>query len=185
MLNLTKAQIDAALPRISVGLAKYTWLQSELPGRDVSRDIEYQKRFGGFYRVRRNAAWRNAYFQILEQAKSGPISFEAALGSIHAATGRVEASFASKLIATLDPSQPVIDSVVLRNLGLRLPTQAVSDRFARVGSVHQQLAELYSKYLASELGCDLVAQFRRAYPIAQITEVKMLDFVLWQSRATA
>ena len=185
ILNLTKDQIEAALPRVSVGLAKYTWLQAALTGRDISRDTEYQKRFGGFYRVRRNSAWRSAYFQILEQAKTAPISFEEALRSIHAATGRVEASFASKLIATLDTSQPIIDSVVLRNLGLRLPNQGASDRFAGVGSLHQQLGELYSEYLASALGCDLVAQFRRAYPIAQITEGKMLDFVLWQSRATA
>lgn len=185
MLTITKDQIDAALPRISVGLAKYMWLQAELPARDVSRDGEYQKRFGGFYRVRRNAAWRSAYFQILERAKSTPISFEEALRSLHTSTGRVEASFASKLVATFDPLQPVIDSVVLGNLGLRLPTQSSVNRFAGVISLHQQLDRLYSTYLASEAGRQLVARFRQAYPREKITELKMLDFVLWQSRATA
>ena len=185
IVNLTKAQIAAALPRVEVGLEKYTWLQTELQGRVVSCDSEYQKRFGGFYRVRRNSAWRSAYFHILEDAKSRPISFEEALRSICDATGRVEASFASKLIATLDPSQPVIDSIVLENLGLGLPNRASSDRLVRVAALHQQLVELYSGYLSSECGNDLVAQFRRAYPTAQIAEVKMLDFVLWQTRAKA
>ncbi|MBI5672791.1 MAG: hypothetical protein HZC50_05960 [Nitrospirae bacterium] len=184
-MNLTEDQIEEALPRVSAGLAKYTWLQAELRSRDVSRDSEYQKRFGGFYRVRRNLAWRNAFFQILEQGKVAPIAFEEVLRSIYSATGRVEASFASKLIATLDPSKPVIDSVVLGNLGLRLPAPASSDRFAGVASLHQQLLNLYSKYLASDPGCELVARFRTAYPTAKITEVKMLDFVLWQSRSTA
>lgn len=184
-MNLTKDQIEAALPRVSVGLSKYTWLQTELPVRDVSRDNEYQKRFGGFYRVRRNSLWRGAYFQILEQSKSASISFREVLQSLHASTGRVEASFASKLIATLDPTQPVIDSVVLGNLGLKLPVAAASDRFGGVESLHQQLIELYSAYLASGPGRELVAQFRQTYPATRITEVKMLDFVLWQSRTTA
>jgi hypothetical protein len=183
VLNLTNAQIEAALPRVSVGLAKYTWLQTELSARDVSCDRMYQKRFGGFYRVRRGSPWRDAYFEILEKGKAAPISFKEALMSIHAATGRVEASFASKLIATLDPSQPVIDSVVLGNLGLRLPGQGNDHRFAGVESLYQQLGKLYSDYLASEVGCGLVTQFRQAYPEAQITGIKMLDFVLWQTRS--
>src|SRR5688572_6861082 len=123
-LNLTSAHIRAALPRVAVGLTKYEWLQEQFPIRNVSKDAEYQKRFGGFYRVRRNSDWRCAFFQTLEQAKSSPVSFGEALRALYAATGRVEASFASKLIATLDPEQPVIDSVVFKNLGLKLPSAA-------------------------------------------------------------
>jgi hypothetical protein len=183
-LNLTSEQVEAALPRVAAGLAKYAWLQTELSVRDVSRDVEYRKRFGGFYRVRRSADWRDAYFGILEKAKSAPIPFEEALQRLFEATGRVEASFASKLVATVDPLQPVIDSVVLANLGLRLPTQAASDRFARIRHIHRQLAQLYSTFLASHSGRYLVSQFHQAYPDAQVTEIKMLDFVLWQTRPT-
>jgi len=184
-LILTTAQIELALPRVSVGLVKYGWLQKELRLRDVSCDAEYQKRFNGFYRVRRNSDWRGAFFQILEGAKSAPISFGEVLRALHAATGRVEASFASKLVATLEPIQPVIDSVVLRNLGIKLPTASSSTRFAEIRDLHQQLGELYSKYLASKSGRELVVRFRQAYPGAQVTETKMLDLVLWQSRETA
>ena len=129
-VSLSAAQIQSALPRVSVGLAKYEWLQGELPLRDVSSDQEYQKRFGGFYRVRRHSTWRVAFFEILERSKPAPISFGHALRALHAATGRVEASFASKLVATLDPAQPVIDSVVFTNLGLKLPTASAANRFS-------------------------------------------------------
>lgn len=183
-LKLTTSQIQSALPRVSVGLAKYVWLQRELPVRDVSDDVDYQKRFAGFYRVRRNSQWRLAYFLILERAKSAPVSFAEALRALHATTGRVEASFASKLVATVDPDQPVIDSVVLRNLGLRLPAAAASNRFAQLCDLHNRLGELYSAYLVSDAGRDLVALFRVAYPASQVTDIKILDLVLWQSRGT-
>ncbi len=181
-LNLTTAQVQAALPRIAVGLAKYTWLQNEFLVREVSGDTEYRKRYGAFYRVRRNVQWRDAFFQILERAKSTPVSFDEALRALHAETGRVEASFASKLVATLDPVQPVIDSVVFKNLGLKLPTAAAVDRFSEIQDLHRRLCHLYSGYLASESGRDLVERFREAYPGAQVTETKMLDLILWQSR---
>ena len=184
-LNLTTTQVRAALPRVSVGLAKYEWLQKELPLRNVSSDGEYQKRFGGFYRVRRNSEWRTAFFRILERAKSSPVSFGEALRALHVATGRVEASFASKLVATLDPAQPVIDSVVFKNLGLKLPPAAASSRFAEIEALHRELRALYSDYLASEAGRELISRFQQAYPRSHVTEIKMLDLVLWQSRATA
>lgn len=184
-LKLTIEQVEAALPRVSVGLAKYTWLQNELLVRDVSRDAEFQKRFGGFYRVRRNAAWRDTYFQVLERAKREIISFEEALRSVHRATGRVEASFASKLVATIDPNQPVIDSVVLRNLGLKLPAVSASNRFSEIAQLHSQLSEVYARFLETRSGGDLVARFQRAYPGSPVTRTKMLDLVLWQSRETA
>jgi hypothetical protein len=181
-LILSSEQVARALPRVSVGLAKYTWLQSELPRRDVSRDPEFQRRFGGFYRVRRGADWRIAFYQLLEQSKSSPVSFIDALKSLHVSTGRVEASFASKLVATLDHDQPVIDSVVLGNLGLRLPASGSADRFAEIGGLHSQLRELFVSYLASDPGRELVGEFRCAYPDARVSEIKMLDLVLWQSR---
>lgn len=179
---LTAEQIEPALPRVCAGLEKYTWLQKELPLRDVSRDCEYQKRFGGIYRVRRNTVWRKSFFQTLEQAKSAPLTFDAALQSIYAATGRMEASFASKLIATIDPDQPVIDSVVLRNLKLKPPSAGSANRCDDIERLHMRIGEIYSRYLESRSGRDLVARFRRVYPGTSVTRVKMLDFVLWQSR---
>ena len=183
LLHLNQDQIDAALPRVAVGLKKYGWLQTELAARDVSRDREFQTRFGGFYRVRRNAQWRSAFFEILEDAKSTRTPFVDALRRLQGATGRVEASFASKLVATVDPTQPVIDSVVLKNLGLKLPPTGTFDRIGRIADLHQSLARTYSAYLSSESGRRLVTSFHHSYPNDRLTEIKMLDLVLWQTRA--
>ncbi len=184
-VNLSARQIESALPRVSPGLTSYVWLQHELPLRDVSHDTEFQKRFGGFYRVRRDSNWRAFYFKNLEDAKRRPITFKEALQSLHKATGRVEASFASKLVATVDPCQPVIDSVVLHNLRLKLPPRDAPDPAVRLDAIvnlHARLTDLYTEFLASDSGRDLVAQFRHTYPDAGVSEIKMLDLVLWQSR---
>ena len=40
---------------------------------------------------------------------------------VYEKTGRIEASFASKLVATINPRMPVVDRIVLKNLYWRLP----------------------------------------------------------------
>jgi hypothetical protein len=77
---------------------------------------------------------------------------------------------------------PVIDSVVLRNLNLRLPPSASKQRVARIGDIHSRLVISFNEFLRLELGRHLVQHFRSAYPEANITEIKMLDLVLWQTR---
>jgi hypothetical protein len=176
-------QVAAALPRIMVGLQKYSWLQENLQLRDVSSDAEYQRRFAGFYRVRRDSAWRRVYFNILEGRKATQLPFGEALRLLEQGTGRIEASFASKLVATIDPQQPVIDSVVFKNLDLRLPARSMPDRISQLEDVYRRLSAWYHQQLATTQGREVVAMFRAAYPGAKVTDIKALDLVLWQIRA--
>jgi len=79
---------------------------------------------------------------------------------------------------------PVIDSVVLRNLGLRLPASGSKDRLARICEVHSTLRSSLEVFVRTEHGQYLVRRFRETYAAADITEIKMLDFVLWQTRTS-
>ncbi len=94
----------------------------------------------------------------------------------------MEASFASKLVASIDPDQPVIDSLVLKNLGLRLPPKTSHDRFSRIVDLHRDLAEWYHAQLASLEGVRALERFRKAYPDARITDMKALDLIIWKVR---
>lgn len=105
---LSEMEIEAAVGRIGDGLRKYLWLQAEVGRRDVSNDAVFQRRFNGFYRVRRNADWRKRYFRLMEESKAGGAHFTHVLRTLHAATGRYEASFA----ILLGPSCEVLDYVV-------------------------------------------------------------------------
>jgi hypothetical protein len=134
--------------------------------------------------VRRGKAWRFAFFTLLQQEKSCPQPFANVLRALHAATnGRVEASFASKFAATVDPDKPVIDSFVLKNVGLRLPPPGEEEpRLVRIEQLYERLGRVYAEFLDTETGRYLVDRFVESYPERPVTRVKMLDLVLWQTR---
>src|SRR5580692_11294340 len=131
MRDLTTYEIQTALGRLEHGLDRYVWLQRHVRLCDVSANEEFQRCFSAFYRVRRNFQWRSVYFSELESSKVKGIDFPEALKEINGRTGRIEASFASKLVATLDPSKPVIDKFVLEHFELRIPRWGLKDREAK------------------------------------------------------
>lgn len=183
-IELTRSQIDIALPKVKEGLSKYLWLQEEISNnQNAHEDPNFRRRFNHFYRVRRNAEWQSTFYGLMGRAKTNALGFNSVLDALHHATGRYEASFASKLIATIFPSEPVIDSVVLGNLGVALPQAGDPNRVSGLCQVHQRLKSLFDAYLKTKAGLYLVDEFKRVYPSARITEIKMLDLVLWQTRA--
>ena len=109
--------------------------------------------------------------------------FPEVLATLQRTTGRCEASFASKLVATIDPNMPVIDSIVLRNLALRLPSTGFKGRLAAIQELHRRLETHFTQFLTTSTGRYLVERFREEYPTANITTIKMLDLVLWQTRS--
>ena len=183
MIELTLTNIDEAVARTAPGLAKYLWLQERLHHGDVRRDAEFQRRFNGFYRVRRNETWRTVYFDLMEHAKSTSIGFADALASLREATGRLEASFASKLVASLNPALPVVDRFVLDNFGLSLPYQYAANRERTIVDLYTELQVRYARLLASEKGRLIVSRFTAAHPYAAINDLKKVDLVLWQHRS--
>lgn len=182
-VTLTKDAIDAALIRMARYLDAYLWLQAHRDACDVRSDASFRKRFNAFYKVRRGRDWQDKFFDLLERRKGRASSFAELLDALHRATGRYEASFASKLLATIDPNMPVIDSIVLRNLDVRLPAYGSDCRRSRIVELHGRLLASLNGFLKTDVGRYLVERFRAAYPDADVTEVKMLDLVLWQTRS--
>lgn len=185
-VSLTTQQIDSSLENVKIGLAKYLNIQkrlNELTGKPLKDNADFRTNFNGFYRIRQKpAAWYNAFYELLDESRSQSFNFSTILRSLQKATNRYEASFASKLVAILNPQMPVIDSIVLKNLNTKLPYQSDPNRFDSICSLHEEISRCYTEYLQSEQGRYLVSQFQRTYPKADITEIKMLDLVLWQAR---
>ena len=181
-INLTEETIDAAPSKLAPYLDAYLWLQTHRHACDVSSDASFRKRFNAFYKVRRGRDWQDKFYELLECRKGRASSFAEVLDALHSATGRYEASFASKLLATIDPDMPVIDSIVLRNLGVRLPAYGSDGRRSRIVELHRRLLSSLTVFLKTDVGRYLVKRFRATYPEADVTEIKMLDLVLWQTR---
>ena|ERR1700687_1246547 len=179
----TLDEIQIALTRLKTALDRYIWLQHRVRLCDVSTNEEFQRCFGGFYRVRRDSHWRSLYFGLLESSKVNGIDFPEALKEISSRTGRLEASFASKLVATLDSSKPVIDKFVLKHFELRLPRWGLSDREVKTIDLYDDLCDKYIAFIQSSTGKMIRELFDSRYPRSEVSELKKIDLVLWQIRS--
>lgn len=181
---ITVEQISNAIPKLDKWIPLYTELQKLFVNCDPTNHDDFQKKFNRFYQVRRGAGWRASFYSLMQEARTAQFSFEAVLKRLYLETGRVEASFASKLVATVDPNNPVIDRRVLENLKLKLPPRHDGDRLGKTVEVHRAIGRRFDAVLTSPVGAHLIAEFDSRFPSINITPYKMLDLVLWKATAT-
>ena len=148
-------------------------------------DARFQRLFTGFFRVRRDEAWRTAYYRLFAKYAGANDGLFLLLWDIHSATGRVEASFASKMLALIDPDRPIWDMYVLKNLGIRPPAQYL-DTGVRIGMICDRMDAIrkaYERLSARQDMVDALAWFDAEFPFAcEISRMKKMDFLLWAMR---
>ena len=178
-----RAVIQSSLAR-AWGLDGYAQIQREVCETDVSSDAAFQRLYNRFYRVRRNAEWQAVYYEIMQREKaSAGLSFGEILREMHERTGNVEASFTSKMIATLDPGRPIWDSIVLERLGLKLGGTTAQERLENAVGVYESIMGWYADYLATDDAARNIALLDELLPdYSWLTPVKKVDFLLWSSR---
>lgn len=173
-------EIDKTLPKIKTGLRKYMALMAMTSLPNYYNDAVFRRAFNHFYRMRRNMDFQNVFFPLFSNTS---IDFGTALKQIHKVTGRVEASFASKLIATLDPARPVLDQHVLHNAQIVLPKSNHPRRIENLIECYSELETRSHQFLGSSNGKYLLNQFNKFYPEASsLHSMKKLDLLLWQNR---
>ena len=167
----------------SMGLDKYAEIRKAAIENDVSKDAEFQHAFNAFYRVRRNEAWRKTYYSLFQQAKEKHYSFADVINALYETTGNVEASFSSKMIATIDPEKPIWDQYVLQNLGLELKGKTSRDKVKQAIVIYAQIEKWYQEYLVTEEARENIAEFDRWLPsYSWIPAIKKIDYPLWSKR---
>ena len=169
-------------------VATYLRLAQEVASLDVSsaQAEDFRRRFNGYYGVRRNEAWRIQYYAAFQLAKDSldPAAdlFASVLKEMNGLQGRTEASFASKLVATLRPESPVIDSVVRSFLRryVTLPTiQGHDSACAFYRQLSWAMSELSASPQAHAWSANFDAAFANVPGAAGIHAVKKLDFLIW------
>ena len=83
----------------SLGLDKYAEIMRGDPASP-----SFQRAFNGYYRIRRNEEWRNSYYALFLRARTEGFDFSQIITALFQATGNVEASFSSKMLATIPRS---------------------------------------------------------------------------------
>lgn len=205
--NLKKAgDIGAA---VREGAKPETYLRI-MGMRSDPTDSRFRQTFSGYYSVRRADSWKEFFFDQFEPYEQRPIeectfgnaasqpNNDFALDDIlqklferEGARGRhfVDLSFASKMIATIDPSMPIWDGQVetaLRNasknaLGLRRIEGNPDKRRATAVKNYERLCAFYEEAFKKGLGGECVELFDEALPAYadRIPPVKKMDFILW------
>ena len=98
-------------------------------------------------------------------------------------TGNVEASFSSKMLATIDPSKPIWDQYVLQNLGLALTGKTQEEKLANAIHLYDQIEKWYKDYLTTAEAQENIEVFNRLLPeYAWVSDTKKIDCLLWSRR---
>lgn len=176
-----KKAIENALAS-AYGLPKYIKIMEKLrTSEDLTKDSDFQKTFNGFYRVRRNENWRRKFYSIFQECRyNESVTFEEIFSRVYDSTGRMEASFSSKMLASINPDKPVWDSRILHYLGLKIPDPDRSDRQERIIDIYRRIENAYADYLKTDEAEENIRLFDEWMPAyKEISSVKKIDCLIW------
>lgn len=165
------------------GIKKYIYIMNNVKNVNVSiYKSEFQRKYNGFYRVqRRSENWYKTYFTILETNKNNiSLSFYDVLFEMYNKFDRVETSFSSKLLHTVNPSMPIYDSKVVEAIGV--PKIQGENRFNKALTNYKLLCDKYAVYFQTQNCREAIMLFDTYFPefANKISDVKKIDFFLWK-----
>ena len=166
------------LSRLEKGIGQYASIMRE--PIDPSSE-EFQRVFSSFYRVRRNEEWRRKFYDFFATvARDRHYTFEQILRELFKRTDRVEASFSSKMLATIDPTKPIWDRLVCEFIfghGITLtgtPEKKIDKALELYGKIEKWYAENIPK------ATDLLRKFDQKFSAhSTIKPTKKIDFLIW------
>ena len=183
MIKIDPTEVLEKRLATGMGLDKYSKIMEMVHSVDVSTNKEFQRTFNGFYIVRRNEEWREKYYNLFEQKKMKDVTFEGILKELFDLTGNVEASFSSKMYATIYPDKPIWDRYVVQNLGIKVPEVDKEEKIGIIISYYKEIEKWYESFLQTEDAKKCVKKFDELLPSYRwFSDVKKIDFFLWSIR---
>lgn len=166
-------------------LKKYHYLQEHLYKTNVATDVNYRWKYRKFYRLRGIDV--PLYFRILQREKLNlSVCFDDVLRELY--KGRVELSFASKLVATVNPDKPVYDSHVdefFAAHGIRFSTyhgKKMEKKLEKAIENYRLLVDTTRVLVENPGFANLRDSFdKRFHDFRDFTDIKKLDAYMWWS----
>jgi hypothetical protein len=147
---------------IKIGFQKYESIMERFHAVNISHDEDFQRTFNGFYRVRRRKSeFYQALYIFLESHKNKNVTFRKVLIYFFEKFGKLEASFSSKVVATINPSMPIWDSEVLKRLHLRAASYQLSplERIEKTCEIYDTIIDWYSLFFKTTESTSMLATF--------------------------
>jgi len=183
VIKKSKKEIIRAIRDSQVGVEKYIELMDIFRSRNISKDLDFRRRFNHFYRMmKRSQEFYNDYFYYLEKNKNSNIRFFDVISHFEKKFNRMEPSFSSKLIATINPNFAIWDKFVLRNLGLTAPPYNCFNRKNLICDIYKEINKKINAIVKSPDGKTWLRLFDEIFPSTNITDIKKIDFILWKLR---
>lgn len=172
--------------KIKDAVYDYTWIMKNLK----TQNEEFKRKFANFYKLNlgiKKEEDKKYFFSLLKDSlRKNNDNYSNVLGRLSRKTGRNEMSFASKIIATVNPEMPVIDKIVLSHLKISRPSYgSLNHRKDKSVYIYGEIEEDYKKFLNTTKGKELMNTFNNEIQQQRnfkITDFKKLDFILWQTR---
>ena len=167
----------------SMGVNKYRQIMERVRNTDVSSDEDFQRTFNSYYRIRRNEEWQVIYYDLFEAIKDSQPSFEQIIRTLYKNTGNIEASFSSKMLATINSDMPIWDRYVVQNLCLKVKGKTKEEQLSCTVDLYDQMVRWYRTFLDTPNGKECIEEFERILPEYKwMSSVKKIDFYLWSIR---
>lgn len=166
-----------------LALDKYSYIKNNIYKCDISKNKDFQTSFNAFYRVRRDEKWRTIFYDYFEQIKNNKnITFDEILDYMFKKTGHIEASFCSKLLATINENMPIWDQYVLKNLNLEVKGTTKEEKLENTKVIYKSIIEIENDKLKIDDIQVAITEFREYFPEYNLSDIKILDYILWNSR---
>ena len=144
---------------------------------------EFTKCFNSFYRVRRDNKWQKIYYEYFNKnRKNKNITFDEILDYMYKNTGNIEASFSSKMLSTINPNMPIWDRNVLKNLDIKVDNGSKKEKLKNTKIAYKKIIDDINDKLNDENIKNAIKEFRIFFPELNFSDVKILDFMLWNDR---
>jgi len=172
--------------KINQGIVKYLEIQAMVYNPFKFCSEEFKKKFNGFYRVRQKTPkWYEHFYNTFEQCKDKKLSFKEVLTIMWEKTHEIDASFCSKIIATIDPSKPVWDKYVLQWLGIILDMpKNPKEKIEYCSKIYDHINDEYRKHIYDGNVIETFKHFNSVIKHAEeLNPIKKIDFILWSNRS--
>ena len=177
---MNKNDIIEKLSVKTFSIIQYQDIMKSAKNVDISSDKVFQKTFNGFYKLRyAPEEWKEIYYKLFEEKKNDTsLTFKDIITELYNKTQRIEASFSSKMLATINPNMPILDSNVLKYLNLKLKNDTDKQkRLENTIAVYDEIVEWYKRDEAKEC----LKIFNEIMPSYKegISDAKKIDCIIW------
>ncbi len=178
-------ETDINWENIAIGVDKYLSIMNGLHEVNISsiKGESLRKQYCNFYRMnRRSKEFKTSYFKIFENLKIENVDdFDLVIDKISETTNRIEASFSSKMVASINANKPLLDSIILKNLEIKLPKHGSSERTIKIKLIYKELEDNYQIFLKTKSAKNWLNLFDKKIGKFNISNIKKIDFIIWQT----